>query len=540
MPTCCTNCHKFLQRIVVLETKLFAGLPKQTEHTADGHHGPPQHTAGESCESSESQQFIPSVEEQVETDRRTNRWHKQGARPKGSRDTRLSRVSRIAAVASSTPDTAMTRLVSTGILQPPIHLENRFEALMNVDEESQNMTKLGSNQPAANIATNMRSRSSRQRHSAQSAAEPRTLIVGDSIIRNVSSRTATTCCFPQATVSDVNKELRSIVMKHKTANRVIIHVGKNDIRKRQSEMLKQDFSELFETLQRLEVQSFISGPLPARGTNMFSRLLGLNTWLQRTCSTKGVNFIDNFNIFWGHRQLYKLDGLHPNKLGARVLKDNFYFSLRHPSVVCVNPLTQSPGQNMSDHRTSYQLPRHYVVEESHKDTDNATQPKQPLLMDIPAEPCPQSSSHADCDVSQQLQDSAPKDNFLENSLRCHDNTLQSPKTSELEPRSPDTLSLSPAPGQNMPRSPDTLSLSPASPLLSFSQKMEELVYAGTKLSASPQISTKKRRAPQPPKTAGSALPPPPVRALRPLPQRQGPNPPPSAVGEPKTTDNSSQ
>ncbi len=493
--TCCMNCHKLLQRIVVLETKLFAGLPKQTEHTADGHHGPPQHTAGESCESSESQQFIPSVEEQAETDRRTNRWHKQGARPKGSRDTRLSRVSRIAAVESSTPDTAMTRLVSTGILQPPIHLENRFEALMNVDEESQNMTKLGSNQPAANIATNRRSRSSRQRHSAQSAAEPRTLIVGDSIIRNVSSRTATTCCFPQATVSDVNKELRSIVMKHKTANRVIIHVGKNDIRKRQSEMLKQDFSELFETLQRLEVQSFISGPLPARGTNMFSRLLGLNTWLQRTCSTKGVNFIDNFNIFWGHRQLFKLDGLHPNKLGARVLEDNFYFSLRHPSVVCVNPLTQSPGQNMSDHRTSYQLPSHYVVEESHKDTDNATQPKQPLLMDIPAEPCPQSSSHADCDVSQQLQDSAPKDNFLENSMGCHDNTLQSPETSELEPRSPDTLSLSPAPGQNMPRSPDTLSLSPASPLLSFSQKMEELVYAGTKLSASPQISTKKTAGP---------------------------------------------
>ncbi len=147
----------------------------------------------------------------------------------------------------------------------------------------------------------------------------------------------------------------------------------NDIRKGQSELLKQDFSELFETLQRLEVQSFISGQLPARGTNMFSRLLGLNTWLQRTCSTKGVNFIYNFNIFWGHRQLFKLDGLHPNKLGARVLKDNFYFSLRHPSVVCANPLTHSPGQNMSDHRTSYQLPSHYVVEESHKDTDNATE-----------------------------------------------------------------------------------------------------------------------------------------------------------------------
>ncbi len=107
---------------------------------------------------------------------------------------------------------------------------------------------------------------------------------------------------------------------------------------------------------------------------------------------------------------------------------------------------------MSDHRTSYQLPSHHVVEESHKDTDNAAQPKQALLMDIPAEPCPQSSSHADCDVLQQLQDSTPKDDFLENSLGSQDNTSQSPETPELEPRSTDTLSLS-----------------PASPLLSFSQ-----------------------------------------------------------------------
>ena len=510
--TCCMNCCKLLQRIVVLETKLLAGLPKQTEHSADHRHGPSQHTAGESHESSESQQFIPSVEEQAETDRHTNRWHKQGARPKGTQDIRLSRVSRIAAVASSTPDSTITRLVNTGILPPPIHLENRFEALMNAGEESPNVIKHVSDQPAANTATNRRSRSSRQRHSAQSAAEPRTLIVGDSIIRNISSRTTTTCCLPQATVSDVNKELQNILMKHKTANRIIIHVGKNDIRKEQSELLKKDFSELFETLRRLKVQSFISGPLPARGTNMFSRLLGLNTWLQRSCNIKGVNFIDNFNLFWGHRQLFKPDGLHPNKLGARVLKDNIYFSLRHPSAEYVNSFsTHTPG------------PSHHVVDISHKDTDNTMQPQQALLMDtIPAEPCPQSSSQTDCDVSKQIQDSAPKDDLLENSQGSQDNISQSLETPETQPLSPDTLSLS-----------------PASPLLCFSQKMEELVYAGTKLShsfaASPQISPKKRRAPQPPKPVGPA----PVRALRPLPQRQGPNPP-SAVGEPKTTDSSSQ
>ncbi len=108
--------HELSQMIVVLETKLLAGLPKQVEHTADHHHGPPHHTAGESCESNESQQFIPSVEEQAETDRQTNRWQKQGTRPKGTQDIILSRVSSITAVASSTPDTARTRLVNTGNL----------------------------------------------------------------------------------------------------------------------------------------------------------------------------------------------------------------------------------------------------------------------------------------------------------------------------------------------------------------------------------------------------------------------------------------
>ncbi len=82
--TCCMNCHRLLQRIVVLETKLLAGHPKQLEHTADRHHGPPQHTAGESRESSELNSLYQVYEEQVEIDRQTNRWHKQGARPKGT------------------------------------------------------------------------------------------------------------------------------------------------------------------------------------------------------------------------------------------------------------------------------------------------------------------------------------------------------------------------------------------------------------------------------------------------------------------------
>ena len=504
------------------------GPPNQTKHTTELHHGP-QHTAGESPESSTPRQAILSVEKQ--TDRLTHRWHKQGARPKGTRDIRLSRVSHIAAIASSTPDTAMTRIANTDLLPPPIYLENRFELLMNVNEEFPNVMNVIEhrlNQPVANTDANGRSRPSRQRLSAQSAAEPRTLIVGDSIIRNISSRDTTTCCLPQATTSDVNRELENILMKHKTANRLIIHVGKNDIHKEQSELLKKDFNELFETLKRLKVQTFISGPLPARGTNRFSRLLGLNTWLQKTCNIKGVNFIDNFNLFWSQRPLFQQDGYHPNKLGSRVLKDNIHFSLNHPSAVCPNPLnlngTHTPGHSMNDHRTSLQHLDGHAVDTSHKDNDNTTQPQQLLLTDtISAEPCPQSSPQTDCDILEPLQDSAPKDDFLEN----QDSTLQPLITPEKQPLSPDTLSLSPASPQH---------------LLCFSEKMEKLVFAGTKLSASPQISTKKRQAPKPPKPAGPARPPPPppVRALRPLPQRQGPHPPPSARGEPKTTDTSSQ
>ncbi len=77
--TCCVICYRLLQKIADLETKLLAGLPKQVEQTTDHHHGPPQHTSDESCE---SQRFIQSV--QAKTDQQTNRWHKQGAIPKGT------------------------------------------------------------------------------------------------------------------------------------------------------------------------------------------------------------------------------------------------------------------------------------------------------------------------------------------------------------------------------------------------------------------------------------------------------------------------
>ncbi len=68
-------------------------------------------------------------------------------------------------------------------------------------------------------------------------------------------------------------------------------VGAHDACREQSEVLWQDFIELFNCLNKLEAQFFISGPLPtvSRGINKLS----LNTWLSKTCGLKGISYIDN-------------------------------------------------------------------------------------------------------------------------------------------------------------------------------------------------------------------------------------------------------
>jgi len=135
---------------------------------------------------------------------------------------------------------------------------------------------------------------------------------------------------------------------------------------------------------------------------------------------------------------------------------------------------QTLGYSMNEHRTSLQHLNGHVVDTSHKDHVNTTQPQQPLLTDtISAEPCPQSSPQTDCDKSQMLQDSAPKDDFLENQGN-QDSILQPLITPEQQPLSPDRLSLS-----------------PASPLLCFSEKMLEPNYP-TLLLQAPRYHPKKR------------------------------------------------
>lgn len=159
---------------------------------------------------------------------------------------------------------------------------------------------------------------------------PTTLIVGDSIIRNVRFFNAATHCFPGSTVPVILSKLPALLHSLPSSiKRVVVHVGSNDTSRRQSELTKTHFLDLLNFLSSCGKSVFISGPTPtvARGVEGFSRILSLHTWLQSTCSTRNIHFIDNFNLFWNRSPLFKNDGLHLNRHGSRMLAANLQHAI---------------------------------------------------------------------------------------------------------------------------------------------------------------------------------------------------------------------
>ena len=126
-------------------------------------------------------------------------------------------------------------------------------------------------------------------------------------------------------VSDISEKILDIIAEHPTAKSLILHTGACDVVKQQSEVLKQDFTNLLNKVRSLDTVVFVSAPLPTvrRGDERLSRLLVLNRWLKATCAAQSVNFIDNFNIFWQCRHLFKADGswLGTNMFGVLTLTD---------------------------------------------------------------------------------------------------------------------------------------------------------------------------------------------------------------------------
>lgn len=105
---------------------------------------------------------------------------------------------------------------------------------------------------------------------------------------------------------------------------------------------------LFGTLKRSVSYIYVSGSVQScgRGIGQFrSRLLSLQIWLSSACAAHSVSYIDNINLFWERRKLFRNYGIHPNWLGAKLPSTNISYCVAHPDVLL------SGSQNISQTST---------------------------------------------------------------------------------------------------------------------------------------------------------------------------------------------
>ncbi|XP_073703172.1 uncharacterized protein [Garra rufa] len=178
--------------------------------------------------------------------------------------------------------------------------------------------------------------STRNRFAPLRETEHDAVIVGDSIVRYVRANLANgkvhTRCFSGARVLDVSSQIPAILKDDVSVGAIVLHAGVNDVKLRQTEVLKRDFGSLIETVRSTApaTKIIVSGPLPTyrRGHERFSRLFALNEWLLSWCKEQKLLFVNNWNLFWERPRLYRADGLHPSRVGAELLSDNISRTLR--------------------------------------------------------------------------------------------------------------------------------------------------------------------------------------------------------------------
>ncbi|KAL7832455.1 hypothetical protein AOLI_G00300030 [Acnodon oligacanthus] len=128
-----------------------------------------------------------------------------------------------------------------------------------------------------------------------------------------------------ARVSDIARRRPSALRRRNAFGTVVIHVGTNDISDRCSKVLKEHYQTLLDTARKkTDARIVISGPLPTyrKGSERFSRLFVLQSWLRGWCTFNGLGYVDNQSSFWEQPALYRRDGLHPSRLGSVILSWN--------------------------------------------------------------------------------------------------------------------------------------------------------------------------------------------------------------------------
>lgn len=115
------------------------------------------------------------------------------------------------------------------------------------------------------------------------------LLVGDSIMRFVEIPNGITYCWPGAKILDMVKLIPVLTDIHTTTHTIIIHVGTNNIR------LKQSIKPW--SLGKLCI---LSGLIPSesKGCENVSRLFSAHQWLLNFCIATGITVVNNFDYFF--------------------------------------------------------------------------------------------------------------------------------------------------------------------------------------------------------------------------------------------------
>ncbi|KAK0154804.1 hypothetical protein N1851_002890 [Merluccius polli] len=122
-------------------------------------------------------------------------------------------------------------------------------------------------------------------------AEEQTLVIGSSIVRNVklAKPAAKVKCIPGARAGDVESYLKLLAKDKRKYHKIVIHVGGNDSRLRQSEVTKINVESVCRYAKTMSDTVVFSGPLPNVTSDvMYSRMASFHRWLSRWCPANHV------------------------------------------------------------------------------------------------------------------------------------------------------------------------------------------------------------------------------------------------------------